>query len=441
MAPERASPRSWHGLGVLILVALFNTVDAQIFGLVAEPIRLALHISDTQIGLLQGVAGILVLSAAAMPVGWLADRLDRRLVLAIGVLTWSVACFWRGFVNDFAGLFAATALLSIGSVGVIPCSYAIIPALFRHRQQRLFANSMYVVVLAFGASAGLALCGSLLYWLDTAHPAFPFGLQSFASWRVAFVLLALPGPVVALLIATIRIPRSDEQLADSTAATEPVAKIGFVDYVKQHPRAVFGVCIGSGVIAIGSAVRLWSPIIAARVFHASPGEVGAGLGAAGAIGIGAGFAVTTIVTRLYAGRLGSRFAPRVLWVGAILSACVSCAIPFTSTATQFFILMGLQATIETAGSIVSPALWQDIGPSYLTSRLIGLGVVLATAISSISPVLVGLISDAMKPAPNGLLIAAVLVGTVGTLLASLIFAFTEKSYNQAADSCRTPLQT
>src|SRR6185436_10102761 len=99
-----------------------------------------------------------------------------------------------------------------------------------------------------------------------------------------------------------------------------------------------------------------------------------------------------------------------------------------------FILVGVQATIETAGSIVSPTLLQDLAPGHLRSRLISVCVVIAMGITTLMPILVGAISDALAPAPNALLIAAVAVGVVGTLLASLLFAITEKPYQRTADA-------
>ena len=165
--PAGAPIGAWYGLAVLIGVALFATVDGQIFGLVAEKVRLALGMSDTKLGLLQGVGGVFVLSVAAFPIGWLADRWDRRYVLAGGVLVWSAACLARGFAHDFGQLMVATIALSIGSAGVVPCIYGLIPNLFRG-QTRILANSIFVVVLYLTAAGGLALCGGLLLEIGRA---------------------------------------------------------------------------------------------------------------------------------------------------------------------------------------------------------------------------------------------------------------------------------
>jgi MFS family permease len=428
---------AWYGLGVLTLVALFATVDRAIFGLVAEPIRLALNISDTQLGLLQGVGGILVMSIAAFPMGWLADRLDRRWVLAAGVLIWSAACLARGFATNFDQLFAATLLLSAGEAGVVPCIYGMIPGLFP-RERRIFANSVYVVGLYIAAAAGLAACGALVSWLAVAQHQLPFGLHKIDTWRVAFAILAMPGPLVALLLVTMRIARNgktDTAEDDaSTAAASDISRMAFLPYLRANWMTVGCVAVGSGVIAMGAALRLWAPVIAARVFHATPVEIGTGLGATGVVGWVVGLGLTALITRRYARKLGARFPMRVLWVGGMASAGLSLSMLFAGNATVFFVLLGLQATIETCGAIVSPTLLQDLGPAHLRSRLISLCVVVAMAINSISPVLVGMISDSMKSAPNGLLVAAVIVGVVGTGLACLIFAIAETPFKRTVDA-------
>ena len=433
-----ASVGAGYGLAILIGVALFATVDGQIFGLVAERVRLALNMSDTKLGLLQGVGGVFVLSLAAFPIGWLADRWDRRYVLAAGVLVWSAACLARGFAHNFAQLMVATIALSIGSAGVVPCIYGLIPSLFRG-QTRILANSIFVVVLYLTAAGGLALCGGLLLGLDAVRPQLPLMLRHVDSWRIAFWVLAAPGPLVALLLTTIRLRREGPFPMTPPSGVSPAEaaqarRMGLIEYLRQNPRTFAGVCLGSGVIAVGAAVRGWAPIIAARIFGASPGMIGESLGLASAIGLGTGFVATVFITRRYGPRLGAKFPLRVLWVGGLVSASLSLTMLFAANATQLFVLLGMQTAIETAGTIVSPGLLKDLGPAHLRSSLISLCVVVATAISATSPVLVGAISDALKASPHGLLIAAVTVGVVGTGLASLIFAFTETPYKRTVEA-------
>ena len=104
---QRAPASAWFSLGVLSLVMVLGLVDKLIFTLVAEPLRQVLALSDTQLGLLQGVGFTLATAVAMVPCGWLSDRYDRRWVLAISVVLWSACGALRGTAADFSMLFFA----------------------------------------------------------------------------------------------------------------------------------------------------------------------------------------------------------------------------------------------------------------------------------------------------------------------------------------------
>ncbi len=87
---SRASALAWYGLFVLLLTTLFAFVVRQMLALIAPSLQASLGVSDLQIGLLQGLGMAIFASVASYPMGWLADRFGRRLILAIGVACWSL---------------------------------------------------------------------------------------------------------------------------------------------------------------------------------------------------------------------------------------------------------------------------------------------------------------------------------------------------------------
>jgi len=245
-------------------------------------------------------------------------------------------------------------------------------------------------------------------------------------------VLGAPAPLVAIALLTIRLRRGVAAEPAQAGSSPPAS--GLVAYMRRNRASVAAICVGSGMSAFGATVRGWAPIIAARVFAAQPGEIGAQLGVGNAIGLACGIAVTTWITRRYVARLGARFPLRVLWIGGLASASVSLAVLTARSSLQFFVLMGLQTGVETAGTMVSPGLLQDLAPTHLRSRLIAICVVVATAISAGGPPLVGALSDALKPDPRGLLLAAVAVGVFGTVAACLIFLAAERPYKRTVDA-------
>src|SRR6478752_4226398 len=97
----RASVAAWYALGILSVAVLYSIIDRQVLILLAQPLKTDLHLSDTQIGSLQGLGAVLFSSIAVVPLGWLADRMDRRWLLALCILAWSVAIAACGLATGY----------------------------------------------------------------------------------------------------------------------------------------------------------------------------------------------------------------------------------------------------------------------------------------------------------------------------------------------------
>src|SRR3546814_626335 len=142
IAAPKAPASAWYALFVLVMATLFAYVDRQILNLVAPSLQASLGITDLQIGMLQGLGMAIFASVASYPLGWLADRFGRRLLLAIGVACWSLATALFAFQDSFGGLFAATIGIAIGEAGLAPIVFALIPDLFPETQ-RHHANFIF----------------------------------------------------------------------------------------------------------------------------------------------------------------------------------------------------------------------------------------------------------------------------------------------------------
>ena len=138
--PEVRAPLSaWYALGVLTLVTLFSFVDRGVLILQAEVIRKAFSLSDVQLGFLQGPGVAIFAALAAYPVAWLADRYDRRAVLAGSVLFWSLAVIGSGLAQTYEQMVLACALVGAGEAGLVPIVYALIPDLFPEKRRQTAA--------------------------------------------------------------------------------------------------------------------------------------------------------------------------------------------------------------------------------------------------------------------------------------------------------------
>src|SRR5207302_1880634 len=187
-APSRAYAA--YALGLLTLISLLNYTDRNVVFALFEPIKRELVLSDQQLGWL-GSAYVVVLSLFALPLGVLGDLKSRRAVIAFGVGLWSACTVLGAVVRRFWQLLLCRALVGVGEAGYGPAAQALIAEFFLGRR-RAFAIGIYSVGMAFGGVLGIWSGGVLA----ERH-----------GWRAAFVVLGVPGFVLALLASRLREPQ------------------------------------------------------------------------------------------------------------------------------------------------------------------------------------------------------------------------------------------
>lgn len=185
--PSRLGPRAWIVLGMLCFVYVLNFLDRQLLSILAKPIQDSLHISDGQLGLISGLYFALFYCFISIPVGWLADRTNRVVVLSLACAFWSAATLACGFAANYPQLAVARMVVGIGEAGGVPPSYAIISDYFP-AGRRGTALGIYNLGPPLGAALGIATGGYI---------------AATYNWRDAFFVLGLAGVVAALLVITI----------------------------------------------------------------------------------------------------------------------------------------------------------------------------------------------------------------------------------------------
>ena len=412
----RAGLFAWYGLLVLIAATVLAAVDRQILVLLAEPMRQSLGLSDTKLGLLQGAGIALFAGATAVPLGWLADRYGRRAVLAACVLVWTAATAACGLAWDFQSLFVAAIGLGIGEAGLAPIIYGLIPDIVAPKK-RVLANGIYAVAAIFGAGLGIGLSGAMVEVIQTLRHLLPPAISELEPWRLSFFAVALPGPVIAVMILLIRLRKH----AASDAAARATSPLRLADYLRAHGRTLLGVFGSTGLGGLGiAALAAWVPVIATRNFGGTPQQVGQGIGAAYLIGTVCGALIGGYGVRKLRPVVGVATPVRVLAIGLGLSAVSSAALFAATTAWQVYVLFGLQVAFLISGTVLAPTLLQDMTPAALRSRILALGSVVTILLSALSPILVGLMSDALQAGPRSLLIATTIVASVSLALGAVL---------------------
>lgn len=282
-------------LGLLWVVAVLRFVDLQILAVLLEPIRYELQLSDTQLSLLGGLAFALFYSTLGLPIAWLADRSNRRNIIAAAVTLWSLMTALCGQAGSFVTLFLARMGVGIGEAGAYPPTTSLLADYFPP-QQRGRACAVLASAIPVGVCMGFLVGGQVAqHW----------------GWRAAFALVGLPGIVVGLLVLfTLREPA---RAAESIAAPRERVRDGLLalwrDAAYRH--VVIATCLFT-LGASGSGV--WMPSFFMRHHGFSAADVGIWMallygvgGLCGALG-GGWLAQQLVNRRSCAGDQGGRCA-------------------------------------------------------------------------------------------------------------------------------------
>lgn len=458
---RKAPASAWYALAVLVIATVLGSIDKVILTLLTEPMRITLSLSDTQLGLLQGAGIVLFTGIATLPLGWLSDRYDRRVVLAACVVLWSAATAMRGTAMDYGVLFIASIGLGVGEAGLGPITNSMIPDLFP-RTQRVLANAVFALSAIFGSALGALLGGTVVHLTDDLRHWLPASMQQMETWRLAFFVMASAGIPVALLVLSIRRTRrggmqpappgeaaaagvKPEAVHAAHAvhavtqadADDVVSTVSFRDHLREHWRTFAGLVVGAGLASIGmSSIGTWLPIMAARQYGVTPAQMGQGMGIAFLCGTVIGGLLGVAAMRYVQPRMGPAAALRIIMLGNLTAALLSSLLLFTRSATDAFTLLALLVIPLISGAVLLPNVLQDAAPPHLRARTIALLSVAGLPFGVVGPLLVGMLSDALKSVPNGLAMSIVAATLIGGVLGAMVLRATEGPFVRLMRSAR-----
>jgi MFS family permease len=433
---QNSERRAWLALAIMVAVMLYATIDRQVFGLVAADMSRTLQLSNTQLGLVQGLGFAAFTFVAAYPIAWLADRFDRRWVLAACVLSWALGTAACGLVSGFVTLFVASAALVASEAGLAPIFMSMLAELF-HGQARVTATMIYYIAVSLSMSSGLFLVGAMISGLDAIKPHL-LSLTAFEDWRLAFLAAAAPFPVFMALVALLPTGRMPNTQARSGATSAPV-----LPFLASNRRSVTLVFTGMTFFALGlTSILAWTPVSLIRMFGLSAAHVGMVLGAVIAAASVAGVAVGNFVLRHMQRRLGYRAAPRVVWVS--LTACLPfiCLFPLAAAPWQVFLLAGFQVFVATIAGASSVSLLQELAPAPVRARIMALRAMINGPAVGVGVAGSAFLGDLIDAGPASLFWGGVLISLPAWLLCVLLLRLAETPFEltaRASTGMRHPL--
>jgi MFS family permease len=401
---DRVLPGGWYTLWTMMALILFAFVDRQVLTLAAAPISASLSLSDAQLGTVQGLAFAIFSAIVIYPVGWAADRFDRRLIVGLCVIIWSIGTAACGLAHSFGQLFAAAIAMAAGEAGLMPIATSFVPELFKGRK-RLLANGLLYIFAFVGIASALALGGQTLGALAAIHDQLPTLLRRYDPWRLAFFLVAVPAPLFLAALAFTRLDHRQDSVPAGGTASQP-----FWPFIRQHRLAVATVFGGFSACLLGfGSFYIWLPVASARLFGTPPGLNGTGMGLATAIGMVGGVTTATLVIRRLIVRIGPVASIRFLWIAFLIGLPPFALFPFVRSAWQIYALFTLGMLTTTAFGCTLYTVMQYMVPAALRSRMFALWGMVYGIDMGLSPTLAGWLSSLLgsmfTPGPRLLLVA------------------------------------
>lgn len=213
--PDDVKKHRFYALIILTLIYMSSHIDRSIVGILAQPIKNELQLSDTAIGILGGFAFAVFYATLGIPLAILADRTNRRNIIVAAVSVWSVMTVACGYAANYTQLLLARIGVGIGEAGSSPQSHSMIADMYAtHERSR--AMAIYTLGVPIGIMMGFAIGG----YVSVAW-----------GWRTAFLVAGTPGLLLAALLwFTVREPVRG--LADGIAAAER-KKQSFAEVISQ----------------------------------------------------------------------------------------------------------------------------------------------------------------------------------------------------------------
>lgn len=433
----RVYPRRWRAafaLAMLMLASFLSFLDRGVLNLVVPPLEHDLAISDTQMSLLQGFAFAIFYSVLGIPFGWLADRTNRVRLIAAGIAGWSVMTVFTGLATSYGQLALARMGVGVGEATLMPAAASLIADYFAPHQ-RGRAYSTFVMAVYIGGGSAYLLGGAVLSAVGGQDfVRFPL-IGDLAPWKSLFVIMGLPGLLIALVMLLVREPaRAPAPPAASQAPADSLLR-----YVCAHPLA-FTSAWGAHffVSLIVYEILPWSSTLIVRKFGLPLSEVGFLVGVVQMSGGITGSAVS--------GWFGDYWTSLDLTGGKLRLALVSfmAVVPSVSLLTLsgvvYAALAGIFAYIfvNALAYAVAVAIVQDIVPPTLRGRTTAISFLVAALGSGLGPLATALGTDYVFHDPAALPQAILLMSVPSAAAGILITWVGLRSYDATRRALRAP---
>ena len=370
------------GLLLLSLAMLLNQLDRFLLSVLAEPIKRDLHLSDTQLGLLNGLAFALFYAVFGLPLARLADRFDRPRLLAACLFVWTIATAISGFVVNFAQLVVVRVAVAIGEAGTQPTGHTLI-ADYYPPSKRASALAVMAAGGSLGAMLALILGGIL---------------GQILGWRATIAVIGLAGvPVAMACWFLLPEPRRVAPVIAPSDAEPASTLLDTFRVLLRSPTFILLTITATLSVLPSYSAHAWGPAFFMRNFGLTVGEVGLWLGLLTGFGTLIGHTLSGFFSDL-AARVGPGRVMLVPTISVLLTGPALSAAFLAPSATIGLILYFIPKVLSIMWYAPVCASIQSTTPIKLRAQAVAITFLISNMVAlGLGPTAVGIISDLLRP--------------------------------------------
>lgn len=359
---------AWYTVGLLFLLYVFSILDRAILALLAEPVAQSLSLTDSQVALLLGLGFALFYAVAGLPLAHLTDTRDRRLIVTVGVIVWSLSTMLSSMATSFWMLLLLRCGVALGEAALTPAAISLIADMFA-REKRALPMSVYTSVGSF-MQHGSYLIGALVYGASGEL----IGLTGMEAWQLTFLFVGTPSLVLAVIF--LLTAANPERGGSLQIGKSHVSWAHFSAFIKSR-FAFYGPLLAiGGIYSLGAlSVITWMPTLLIRTEGYTLAEAGSIIGTVGIPCTLVGTFLWPTLANLIDRRWENRGVALVLLTGAILSA-PAWALGIMLGGTANLVLFGIAVCGGATVTVVAPIGFQQFGPQLMRARMAAVNLLL-----------------------------------------------------------------
>ncbi len=432
-SPPWPSPASaWRTLWILSLVLGLSQIDRGILSLLLQPIKQDLGLSDSEMGLLIGLAFSIVYLFLSFPLSRISDRRSRKTMIAIGVAFWSLATAACGLARSFWPMFIARAGVGAGEAVNGPATYSLLADSFPREK---LPRAMAVLNLGFvgGTAISLIIGGVVIAALTPLHVSLPV-LGPVKTWQLVFFAVGLPGLLVAALMLTVTEPARQGLGPGAAKGAVPIAEVfAFLMRNGRFYGSMFASVFLSGVVIYGS--QNFRAAFFQRTYHWLPQQYGLTTGIVSLIASPLGLAAGAWLCERWNRRHHDGNMRVALFANAV-AIPFSVAGPLMPNAWLSVGCTGFSTALALMAAPPLVAAMQSITPSNVRAQVNSLYLLLFSGVTGIAgPAFIGWLTD-LQHDENRLNWVIAISSLVILPISTLIFSFAMKPFGRMIEQLK-----